>query len=1317
MFWIDSFEKTAARSSAVCAFAGSWLLQSAALILLGLLAARLLRNKGAACASAVYRAALAAVLVCPLLTLAFQTLGIPCFLSLPMAFSPAATAESAAVPAEKTPVPAENLTALAAAPVSFAPPLIAETPAPSSLPPPAGLPLRVSSNEAPEIAESSPASPPADWLPLAETVLTVSWLAVSGILLIRFAKGWRGAVLLRRSAGPVDGKLTRLCETLAARIGVPAPSVLQSPFLSSPVLLGLRKPSIVLPEETPEPEKCKAIFAHELAHLARGDVFWNFLAHLSTAVLFFQPLLWLIVRRLGDSAEEVCDDYVVRFGFDRIGYARRLVEIAERYQPLPIAGVGVLSLRSSIRRRIDRILDTSRRLSTRLGRRAVLLIAMISITATCLAGLLAFGEDQAAAPPESAGHSPTPDAGDRPHSADAKINHETDPQTVVIRRGEKYRIGDMVFSYEEGGDALTVYNSAKPRPAFPTGLLMHIKMQLPDQINRIDGYEVKILGRAPDRVKAAVKKIKSQEKYGYGIYFGMKPGETVGFEGGSLKIKRLSTERLTARGDASVWFEATTPAGTETFEMVPAVQKDVGFCTVWIRSATDEEAHLELMVSPSRYRQVQPARIARQAPPDKIPSAAGDPHAQVEPIFQGLRENWDRRGDFARAKWSRMSTIQKAQFINYWGAQGTLRGANWSPSDEEAARFVAEQTRDDSQTQRPRLEMILDGVRSYMTPKDSAVFDAVENALINQLASLGTPAVDGLIDKIRTQSARKGSEREVYWATQALARMGEPAVTTLVRELERVADDPYAAGFERNYLIEAFTLNRGLPPKEIMRRWLNSPQYADAGLDCLALNKLAQMPGELTEKKLLRLWETVPRLRPRAGELLGDRGGREALKIFQRDIPTAYAQARFEAEAAAWQIKKRLGLPIGEYPPTPRRLKKGDDSPLWEGFEKSLKSPNKAIRLEALGHLKWVAEHDAGYLPMLADAAERDPDPEVRLKAAEDLKEAKLNAERAKREKSEPAAMTGRLNEIFRRLDQAIRHARKNPDPIVVNADNALLRQSSQPGKYQSLNIDTRFDEDAVRKAQAKAIDEMAALGPAAVPLLLEAENRTPLVQQAYDIMIVDALMKIGKPAIPALVKAASDSRPNIRDMALFALIISGDNRAIDPLLQRLQDKNGYNAIGAIDALGRFRDPRIVESLLRLWNQGRFRSEVASALGHQGDQRAVAPLMAACGEALDDAKKTGDWNKQFALMRNSAWALGALGDPAAVPLLKKMLEAEPAMDLDKDMSEKKFYGVADNAAASLRKFGYQVKGDMFKGGYRILAEPADGKTDNRQPAP
>src|SRR5207245_2810706 len=132
---------------------------------------------------------------------------------------------------------------------------------------------------------------------------------------------------------------------------------------------------------------------HELAHLLRRDGLWNLFRRSAAAAFWFQPLLWVLSRRLETVAEEVCDDFVVHFGADRVRYAGQLVELAARtLPPMAPAAVGMIALRSMLGRRVGRILDTSRLISTRAGKQSVAAMITLGLTGTLLASLLGIGQ-------------------------------------------------------------------------------------------------------------------------------------------------------------------------------------------------------------------------------------------------------------------------------------------------------------------------------------------------------------------------------------------------------------------------------------------------------------------------------------------------------------------------------------------------------------------------------------------------------------------------------------------------------------------------------------------------------------------------------------------------------------------------------------------------------------------------------------------------------------------------------------------------------------------------------------------------------------
>ena len=221
------------------------------------------------------------------------------------------------------------------------------------------------------------------------------WLLGAAFIGLRLCLGQARMRRLRASAVRAEATAQALCDDIARKLRVTSPGVWRSPFLYSPCLDGLRRPAILLPDDVGE--NLRETFIHELAHLARRDGLWNLLRRWTTAGLWLQPLVWLLSRRLEFAAEEVCDDYVVDLGAERTGYAGHLLELAGRaLPPVAPASVGMVSLRSMLAKRIVRILDTSRALSTRAGARAVALMVAIGLAGTIFAGLLGIDGNRAA---------------------------------------------------------------------------------------------------------------------------------------------------------------------------------------------------------------------------------------------------------------------------------------------------------------------------------------------------------------------------------------------------------------------------------------------------------------------------------------------------------------------------------------------------------------------------------------------------------------------------------------------------------------------------------------------------------------------------------------------------------------------------------------------------------------------------------------------------------------------------------------------------------------------------------------------------------
>ena len=163
-------------------------------------------------------------------------------------------------------------------------------------------------------AESAPAAP--------EAVRTLSWtqlgawLWLGGMAALLVYQGAGYALARRRllrDAEPGSEEETALLAALAAGLGVQrAPPLLHTADAASPMVLGLVRPVLLLPEGTLPAEELEVVLRHELTHLKRHDVAYQALLLLARTVHWFNPLVWWMGREAGRSLELCCDDAVVR---------------------------------------------------------------------------------------------------------------------------------------------------------------------------------------------------------------------------------------------------------------------------------------------------------------------------------------------------------------------------------------------------------------------------------------------------------------------------------------------------------------------------------------------------------------------------------------------------------------------------------------------------------------------------------------------------------------------------------------------------------------------------------------------------------------------------------------------------------------------------------------------------------------------------------------------------------------------------------------------------------------------------------------------
>ncbi len=164
--------------------------------------------------------------------------------------------------------------------------------------------------------------------------LAVVVLATAACGVARLALGLWAVNRVRRAARPLDDPaLCALTKSLANGLGCwRSVGLRECPALAGPAVVGWWRPVVLLPVEwrTWDDAERRAVLAHELAHVRRGDFAARVIAGLGVALHFYHPLLHLLASRLRLQQELAADALAASFAGGRASYLRALARLALR---------------------------------------------------------------------------------------------------------------------------------------------------------------------------------------------------------------------------------------------------------------------------------------------------------------------------------------------------------------------------------------------------------------------------------------------------------------------------------------------------------------------------------------------------------------------------------------------------------------------------------------------------------------------------------------------------------------------------------------------------------------------------------------------------------------------------------------------------------------------------------------------------------------------------------------------------------------------------------------------------------------------------
>lgn len=221
-------------------------------------------------------------------------------------------------------------------------------------------------------------------------ILCLAWF-VSGYL--------RFAGLLRNTGKPIDNAsiavLSEFPESSRVRL-------LSSEYIKTPLLIGIFRPTMIIPLKQYDEAQLRDILLHEFTHYRRRDLLYKWFAMLVTSLHWFNPLMIVVRREINRACELSCDEAVIK-GLslpERQHYGETLLTIAApEALPTSILATTMCEEKAELKERLVSIMSFKKSSVSALALSLVLLILLTACASVDGIGRAATPQPETSAPP------------------------------------------------------------------------------------------------------------------------------------------------------------------------------------------------------------------------------------------------------------------------------------------------------------------------------------------------------------------------------------------------------------------------------------------------------------------------------------------------------------------------------------------------------------------------------------------------------------------------------------------------------------------------------------------------------------------------------------------------------------------------------------------------------------------------------------------------------------------------------------------------------------------------------------------------------
>lgn len=202
----------------------------------------------------------------------------------------------------------------------------------------------------------------------AKSPIGLIWLAVAlGILIRKIIMYRRFIKHVKAGAEPVsDCSLLNTLYEVQWQTGVGKEvELFVNPRISSPMLIGVCRPCIILPDTDISGKDFRYIVTHELMHYKRRDILYKWLVQFVVCLHWFNPLVYVMSREISKACELSCDEAVLaKLGYEHAAdYGKTLLDAMAavgRYKE-PLTTVSLSANKRILRERLGAIMSDNKK--------------------------------------------------------------------------------------------------------------------------------------------------------------------------------------------------------------------------------------------------------------------------------------------------------------------------------------------------------------------------------------------------------------------------------------------------------------------------------------------------------------------------------------------------------------------------------------------------------------------------------------------------------------------------------------------------------------------------------------------------------------------------------------------------------------------------------------------------------------------------------------------------------------------------------------------------------------------------------------------